>query len=142
MSTRMRTVPKTHRESGRGAVNRSNRELSDTRHGRVKTVMLCSGEYPARRPINGKNGLIVSFGEVMPMRLGRLQRQSRRAFWASAGPEVFTSELAGWCWARQTLMEKRALSRWQRESMIRAGPHRFTGRRPRRPRKGDHPIAG
>jgi hypothetical protein len=56
----------------------------------------------------------------MPMRLGRLQRQSRRAFWASAAPEVSTSELAGWCWARQTL-EKRAPSRWQRESMIRAG---------------------
>ena len=31
----------------------------------------------------------------MPMRLGRLQRQSRRAFWASAAPEVSTSELAG-----------------------------------------------
>ena len=28
----------------------------------------------------GGNGLIVSFGEVMPMRLGRLQLQSRRAF--------------------------------------------------------------
>ena len=56
----------------------------------------------------------------MPMRLGRLQRQSRRAFRASAAPEVSTSELAGWCWAKQTLMEKRALSRWQRESMIRA----------------------
>jgi hypothetical protein len=55
----------------------------------------------------------------MPMRLARLQRQSRRAFWASAGPEVSTSELAGWRWARQTL-EKRAPSRWQRESMIRA----------------------
>ena len=27
----------------------------------------------------------------------------RRAFWASAAPEVSTSELAGWCWARQTL---------------------------------------
>ena len=79
------------------------------------------------------------------MRLGRLQRLSRRAFWASAASEVSTSELAGWCWARQTL-EKRAPSRWQRESMIRAarsaGPHRFTGRRPRLPRKGDHPIAG
>src|SRR5262245_28333971 len=70
----------------------------------------------------GGNGPIVSSGEVMimSMRLGRLQRQSRRAFWASAGPEVSTSELAGWCWARQTLMERRALSRWQRESMIRA----------------------
>ena len=54
------------------------------------------------------------------MRLGRLQRQSRRAFRASAGPEVSTSELAGWCWARQTLMEKRAPSRWHRKSMIRA----------------------
>jgi hypothetical protein len=61
-----------------------------------------------------------SFGKVMPMRLGRLQRQSRRAFWASAAPEVSTSELAGWCWTRQTLIEKRAPSRWQRESMIRA----------------------
>ena len=48
------------------------------------------------------------------MRLGRLQRQSRRAFWASAASEVSTSELAGWCWARQTLMEKRAPSRWHR----------------------------
>ena len=60
----------------------------------------------------------------MPMRQGRLQRKSRRAFWASAwasaAPEVSTSELAGWCWARRTLMEKRAPSRWQRESMIRA----------------------
>jgi hypothetical protein len=56
----------------------------------------------------------------MPMRLGRLQHQSRRAFWASAAPEVSTSELAGWCWARQTLMEEREPSRWQRESMIRA----------------------
>src|SRR5262249_37285749 len=71
-------------------------------------------------PQMGGNGLIVSFGEVMPMRRGRLQRQSRRAFWASAVPEVSTSELAGWCWARQTLIEKRAPSRWQRESMIRA----------------------
>ena len=53
-------------------------------------------------------------------RLGRLQRQSRRAFWASAGPEVTTSELAGWCWARHTGLEKRAPSRWERESMIRA----------------------
>jgi hypothetical protein len=35
----------------------------------------------------------------MPMRLGRLQRQSRRAFRASAAPQVSTSELAGWCWA-------------------------------------------
>src|SRR5262249_4692186 len=52
--------------------------------------------------------------------LGRLQRQSQRAFWASAAPEVSTLELAGWGWARQTLMERRALSRWQRESMIRA----------------------
>jgi hypothetical protein len=43
MSTRMRTVPQTHREAGRGAINRSNRELSDTRHGREKTVTLCSG---------------------------------------------------------------------------------------------------
>jgi ABC-type phosphate/phosphonate transport system permease subunit len=56
----------------------------------------------------------------MSMRLGRLQRQSRRAFRASDAPEVSTSELASWCWARQTLMERRALSRWQRESMIRA----------------------
>ena len=56
------------------------------------------------------------------MRLGRLQRQSRRAFWASAASEVSTSELAGWCWARQTLMEKRAPSRWHRKSMIRARP--------------------
>src|SRR5262249_1133326 len=71
-------------------------------------------------PQMGGNGLIVSFGEAMPMRRGRLQRQSRRAFWASAVPEVSTSELAGWCWARQTLIEKRAPSRWQRESMIRA----------------------
>src|SRR5262245_8568502 len=68
----------------------------------------------------GGNGLIVSFGEVMPMRRNRLQRQRRRAFWASAAPEVSTSELASWCWARQTLIEKRAPSRWQRESMIRA----------------------
>jgi hypothetical protein len=70
----------------------------------------------------------------MSKRLGRLQRQSRRAFWASAGPEVFTSELAGWCWARQTLNEKRAPSRWQRESMIRAArsatPHRFVAAAP------------
>jgi hypothetical protein len=66
----------------------------------------------ARRQSMGGNGLIVSFGEVMPMRRGRLQRQSRRAFWASAAPEVPTSELAGWCWARQTLIEKRAPSRW------------------------------
>jgi hypothetical protein len=40
----------------------------------------------ARAQSMGGNGLIVSFGEVMPMRLGRLQRQSRRAFWASASP--------------------------------------------------------
>jgi hypothetical protein len=56
----------------------------------------------------------------MSMRLGRLQLQSRRAFRASAAPEVSTSELAGWCWARQALMERRTISRWQRESMIRA----------------------
>jgi hypothetical protein len=56
----------------------------------------------------------------MPPRMGRLQRQSRRCFWTSAAPEVSTSELVGWCWARQTLIEKRAPSRWQRESMIRA----------------------
>ena len=39
----------------------------------------------------------------MPGRLGRLQRQSRRAFRASTVAEVFASELAGWCWARQAL---------------------------------------
>ena len=61
----------------------------------------------------GGNGLIVSFEEVMPKRLGRLQRQSQRAFRASAGPEVSTSEPAGWCWAGQPLMENR---------MTRAGP--------------------
>ena len=71
----------------------------------------------------------------MPMRLGRLQRQSRRAFWASAVPEVSTSELAGWCWARQTLIEKRAPSRWQQESMTRAARsigavRKFVGVRP------------
>jgi hypothetical protein len=33
------------------------------------------------------------------MRLGRLQRQNRRAFRASAVLQVSTSELAGWCWA-------------------------------------------
>ena len=87
------------------------------------------------------NGLIVSFGKVMPMRLGWLQRQSGRAFRASAASEVSTSELGSRCWARQTLMEKHAPSRWQRESMILAGPHRFTGRRPRRPRKGGDPSA-
>src|SRR4051812_19388569 len=64
----------------------------------------------------------------MPMRLGRLQRRGRRAFRASAAPEVPTAELAGWCWVRQTLMEKRAPSRWQRESMIRAGAVSHGGR--------------
>jgi len=59
-------------------------------------------------------------GRLQRLRLGRLQRQSRRAFWASASLEVSTSELTGWCWAKQTLIEKRAPSRWQRESMIRA----------------------
>src|SRR2546426_2722569 len=67
------------------------------------------------------SGLNVSLGAIMPARMGRLQRQSQRAFWASATPEIPTSELVGWCWARQTLIdEKRAPSRWQRESMIRA----------------------
>jgi hypothetical protein len=31
------------------------------------------GIFASARPIKGGNGLIVSFGEVMPMRLGRLQ---------------------------------------------------------------------
>jgi hypothetical protein len=71
---------------------------------------LCVPRLALSHQSMGGNGFIVSFGEVMPMRLGRLQRQSRRAFWASAAPEVSTSELAGWCWARQTLIEKRALT--------------------------------
>src|SRR5262245_33632140 len=62
---------------------------------------------PVGAQLMGGNGLIVSFGEVMPMPLGRLQRQSRRAFRASPALEVSTSELAGWCWAKQTLMESR-----------------------------------
>ena len=41
----------------------------------------------------GGNGLIVSFGEVMPMRLGRLQRQNRRAFRASAVLQVSPQSL-------------------------------------------------
>src|SRR6266571_857087 len=82
------------------------------------TVVDALGHWRLGAQSMGGNFLIVSFGEVMAMRLGRLQRQSRRAFWASAAPEVSTSELAGWCWARQTLMKK--CSRWQREAMIRA----------------------
>ena len=46
----------------------------------------------------------------MPMPLGRLQRQSGRAFRASAASEVSTSELGSRCWARQTLMEKHVLT--------------------------------
>jgi len=45
----------------------------------------------------GGNGLIVSFGEVMPMRLGRLQRQSRRAFWASAYAELVGAPMCSAC---------------------------------------------
>src|SRR5262245_52300507 len=79
----------------------------------------CNVIIPAAlgRPINGRKWPYCKF------RRGHayaLQRQSRRAFWSSAAPEVSTSELAGWCWARRTLMEKRVPSRWQRESMIRA----------------------
>jgi hypothetical protein len=37
------------------------------------------------------------------MRLGQLQRQSRRAFRASAVLQVSTSELAGCCWAPPAL---------------------------------------
>src|SRR5262245_48640665 len=46
---------------------------------------------------------------VMPMRLGRLQRQSRLAFRASSAKEVPTSELAGWLpttWSRRHVLAK------------------------------------
>ena len=76
------------------------------------------------------------------MRLCRLQRQSRRAFWASAAPEVSTSQLAGWLLGESDVNGKARTLTLASESMICAGPHRFTGRRPRLPRKGDHPIAG
>ena len=79
------------------------------------------------------------------MRLGRLQRQSRRAFWASAwasaAPEVSTSELAGVLGETDANRKARTLT-LATEFMIRAGPQRLTGRRPRLPRKGGHPIAG
>lgn len=78
----------------------------------------------------------------MPMRLGRLQRQSRRAFWASAAAGSVHVR-ACWLVLGETDANGRARTlALASESMIRAGPHRFTGRRPRRPRKGDHPIAG
>src|SRR5258707_696647 len=48
------------------------------------TVVDALGHWRLGAQSMGGNGLIVSFGEVMAMRLGRLQRQSRRGFWASA----------------------------------------------------------
>jgi len=65
----------------------------------------------AARQSMADSGLNVSLGAIMRARMGRLQRQSRRAFWASVTPEIPTSELVGWCWARLTLIEKRAPSR-------------------------------
>src|SRR6476659_2384866 len=53
------------------------------------------------------------------MRLGRVQRQCRRAFIAYDG-EVLTSQLAEWAWARRLLLERLPITRYQRKSTARA----------------------
>ena len=70
----------------------------------------------------------------MPMRLGRLQRQSRRAFRASAAPEVSTSELAGVLGETDANRKARALTldpittrNWQRPLSV-AGYRRMVAR--------------
>jgi len=44
-------------------------------------------------------------------RIGKLQRQCRRAFWASDASELPTSALVAWCYVRSP----RPLATWQRE---------------------------
>ena len=64
---------------------------------------------PNRRPINGRKWPYCKFRRGHAYAPGSAAASEPTGLWASAAPEVFTSELAGWCWARQTLMEKRAL---------------------------------
>jgi hypothetical protein len=69
--------------------------------------------------------LIGRFGRV-----GRLQRQTWRCFIANDG-QASTGQIGEWCFARQTLMEGRPVSRWQRLSTARA-LHLIGARRLRR----------
>jgi hypothetical protein len=52
----------------------------------------------------------------MRKRIGKLQRQCRRAFWASDASELPTSALVAWCYVRSP----RPLATWQREAICRA----------------------
>jgi hypothetical protein len=51
----------------------------------------------------------------MRKRIGKLQRQCRRAFWAANVSELPTSALAAWCYVRSP----RPLATWQREAICR-----------------------
>jgi hypothetical protein len=52
----------------------------------------------------------------MRKRIGKLQRQCRRAFWASDASELPSSALVAWCYVRSP----RPLATWQREAICRA----------------------
>jgi hypothetical protein len=52
----------------------------------------------------------------MRKRIGKLQRQCRRAFWAANVSELPTSALVAWCYVRSP----RPLATWQREATCRA----------------------
>jgi hypothetical protein len=51
----------------------------------------------------------------MRKRIGKLQRQCRRAFWAANVSELPTSALVAWCYVRSP----RPLATWQREAICR-----------------------
>jgi hypothetical protein len=53
-------------------------------------------------------------------RYSRLQRQADRCFIAQEGREVSGPELREWCWPERVLLDRRPLTEYQRQSMIRA----------------------
>jgi hypothetical protein len=53
------------------------------------------------------------------MRLGRLQRQCRRALVVFSG-QALTGQLAEWCWPKRLLLERLPITRYQRKSTARA----------------------
>jgi hypothetical protein len=73
--------------------------------------------YPSCRPVRFSLDPCRKFGaQRMRKRIGKLQRQCRRAFCASDASELPTSALVAWCYVRSP----RPLATWQREAMCRA----------------------
>src|SRR5262249_3072894 len=86
---------------------------------RIPTVKLSSTVQCRRRPNSPENPYCEAIC-MFDRRLGRLQRQSWTAFIAADGDEVSSDAIAEWGWPEAVLLERRRLTKCERDCMIRA----------------------